>query len=525
MDASRSPPLWTPKGITKSDSVASAGGRSVKSHQSVPVIGAFPLGSLRVHQADDSSQDRVTSADEMDDEGPPPLDPLPADAQHAGYGYGGLGLSETGASRDFSSAKSEILTHGMGNGDVLLVIDLPQVCTVGYDSVSFTAKHFGGVRDLPKGPHFFWTTHSDLVSARSGCWIFSSGPDQVHVLQWDRFNEILGQAARAEARIQADNIDAIHAKLVPYRDPSAVESAAGSLNPSTSEENLRIWEQLTGGIDQVVLSRITGQQDGNWFVHTADRVKGSILMASEMELERSMGNPLFQTRELNFTLAQMTKTYSTQLTGADRTLDATDATRFIESLLQDPNHNLTENDIVGEFQFAYVVGMHLGNDSCLQQWWHILLKIVLRAYLLPARRPAFTAKLLRTLAAQLTYGTDRLETSILDYAESQSKDLRLALTIYKRRLDELLAGLGESATPDQTAVGVAFASVESFVTDLGWDIQGHYLRKGKVMMEDGEEVEVEMAELQAEDERGEWAPEIVDLDEGGRPRDMVSWTD
>jgi A1 cistron-splicing factor AAR2 len=45
------------------------------------------------------------------------------------------------------------------------------------------------------------------------------------------------------------------------------------------------------------------------------------------------------------------------------------------------------------------------------------------------------------------------------------------------------------------------------------------------MMEDGEEVELEMAELQAEDERGEWAPEVVQLDEQGRQTDLISWDD
>jgi A1 cistron-splicing factor AAR2 len=456
------------------------------------------------------------------DDGPPPLEPLPTDA---GSQPGPSDGVPTQAVTRSLHATGDVLPHGMGGGDVLLVLDLPQVCTVGYDTISFTAKHFGGVKDIPKGAHFFWLAHSEVISARSGFWIFSSGTDQVHVLQWDKFNEVLGQSARAEARIQADNVDAIHAKLVPYRDPSAVNAAVGDLNASTSEENLKIWGQLTESINETVLNRITGQQDRNWFVHTADRVRGSILMASEMELEKSMANPLFQTRELNFTFGQATKTYSVQNTGADRTLEATDATPFVESLIKDPGNNLTEDAMVGEFQFAYVVGMHLGNDSCLQQWWHVLLKIILRAYLLPARRPVLAAKFLRTLAAQLSHSSNWLESSILDYGDSQAKELRLALTIYKRRLDELLAGLGDNATPDQNAVGIAFASVEVIATELGWDIEGNYLRRGKVMMEDGEEVEVEMAELQAEDERGEWAPEVVDLDEGGRPRDMVSWTD
>jgi A1 cistron-splicing factor AAR2 len=45
------------------------------------------------------------------------------------------------------------------------------------------------------------------------------------------------------------------------------------------------------------------------------------------------------------------------------------------------------------------------------------------------------------------------------------------------------------------------------------------------MLEDGEEIEVEMGELEAEDERGEYAPEVVELDERGNQRGLVSWSD
>jgi A1 cistron-splicing factor AAR2 len=156
----------------------------------------------------------------------------------------------------------------------------------------------------------------------------------------------------------------------------------------------------------------------------------------------------------------------------------------------------------------------------------MLLKIFLHAHLLPLSRPSLAAAFIRTLTAQLTYSASWLEGSILDTAESQTKDLRLSLTVYKRRLDEFLQGLGNNATPEQLAVATAFAGLEAVVTGtLDWDLRGDYLRRGKVMMEDGEEVELEVADLAAEDERGEWAPEIVDLDESGRQRDLVSWND
>lgn len=287
-----------------------------------------------------------------------------------------------------------------------------------------------------------------------------------------------------------------------------------------------MWQQLTGSISEGVLSRITGQLHDNWMVHTGDRVNGSILMAAEMELDRSISKTLLKTRELNFTFSQQSKTYSIGNSGADRTLDATDATPYITSLIDNSNSGLTPEDIVGDFQFAFVVGMHLGNDSCIQQWWHMLLKLILRAYLLPARRPVLAAAFIRSLAAQLSYSTSWLDGSVLDYADSQTRDLRLALTVYKRRLDELLLGLGTHISPDQLSVGTAFAGLEAtVVSELDWDLRGDYLRRGNVMMEDGEQVELEVTDFEAEDERGEWAPEVVQLDESGRQRDLVSWND
>ncbi|KAG5821275.1 hypothetical protein H9Q74_000365 [Fusarium xylarioides] len=501
-----------PKGLTKSNSSVSFGGGSAKS---VSVLGTHPLGTLHVHQVSE------TPHEQQDDDGPPPLDPPSGQSENAV-----IKTSQHGSSNSFHSPIWEPLTHSMGGGDVVLILDLPEVFTVGYDSISFTAKHFGGVRDIPPGAHFFWVAHPGGLSARCGFWIVTNSVDTVHVMQWDRYNEVLGDSARAEARIQADNLDTIHSKLVPYQDPSAVNAASGELTQATSHKNLNMWEQLTGKITESLLNRVTGQNYDNWTVHTGDRVKGSILMAGEMELDNSISNPLLKARELNFGFSQRTKTYSTDNTGADRTLRATDATPYILSQVDASDNDLGPDDVIGEFQFSFVVGVHLGNDSCIQQWWHMLLKIFLRAHLLPLRRPSLAAAFIRTLTAQLTYSASWLEGSILDTAESQTKDLRLSLTVYKRRLDEFLQGLGNDATSEQLAVATAFAGLEAVVTGtLDWDLRGDYLRRGKVMMEDGEEVELEVADLAAEDERGEWAPEIVDLDESGRQRDLVSWND
>jgi A1 cistron-splicing factor AAR2 len=414
----------------------------------------------------------------------------------------------------------------LGGGDVVLILDLPELFTVGYDSVSFTAKHFGGVRDVPPGPHFFWVAHPNGSSARCGFWIISTGQDTVHVVQWDKFNEIVAQASHAEARIQADNLDTFHSKLVPYPDPSAVNTDQGSLTQSASDGHLAMWKQLTGSISEDLLTRITGQQFDNWMVHTGDRVNGSILNAAELRLDKSISNPMLRTRELNFTFDQRSKSYSTAQTGAERTQLATDSTQYIQSLMEHGDKKVTPDEIVGEFQFAFVIGVHLGNDSCIQQWWHMLLQVFLRAYSLPTSYPIMTSKILRSLNAQLSYSCSWLDGSILDHADSPTRNLRLSLTVYKRRLDELLSEKTSWVSPDELAVGTAFSGVEATVADkLDWDLRGDYLRRGNVMMEDGEEVELEVTDFEADDERGEWAPTVVDLDEAGRERDRFSLND
>jgi len=42
-------------------------------------------------------------------------------------------------------------------------------------------------------------------------------------------------------------------------------------------------------------------------------------------------------------------------------------------------------------------------------------------------------------------------------------------------------------------------------------------------LEDGEWVDAELQDFQDEDERGEWAPALVELDENGREKGLISF--
>lgn len=482
--------------LEKSDSCGSC--------DSSPAVGTFPPGSLKVHDIPDSELVMSTATtDRMDtDDGEEEPPPLEEDSRHPGAVH-----------------RPSLLRHDKGGGDVLILLDLPEVFTVGYDCISFTAKHFGGLRDIPQGSHFIWVAHPGGLSIRCGAWIISSGVNQVHVLQWDKYNEMLVETSAAEARIQADNVDQIHDKLAPYNDPASVNRDAQGQEKPNWRMNFQSWQMLTGMVSKKVLDRVTGQESGEWFVHTADRVQGAEVMAAEVELDKRLSNPFLRGRDLCFSLSQKSKTYTMQNTGSDRTLEARDATSYILALLQ-PGQGLSDEDIVGEFQFAYVVGSHLGNDACIQQWWHMVVKIILKAFTLPVHRPKLARDLLHTLASQITHGHQYLETPIWEYSEAQARDLRLALTIYKRRLAEEL--------PDTTQVSLAFSKVEATVAEppLEWNLNADdYVRRGNVMMEDGETVEVDMHELQDEDERGEYAPEVVEFDDLGKEKGLVSFTD
>jgi len=287
---------------------------------------------------------------------------------------------------------------------------------------------------------------------------------------------------------------------------------------ATHEDNEVMWNRLTSCISEKLLNRLTGQHRGDWFVSTVDKVRGVALIPAEIELENRISTSL-QGRDLNFIFSQTAKTYSAAGVGSLRTQEATDASHHIVSTLTDPEKALGEDDFIGEFQFAYIVGTHLGNDACLQQWWYMLLKLILRSYSLITDRPTLVEVLLLSSAAQINHSLKHLETSVFDYSERQSRDLRLALTIYKRRLQE--DGLG---TP---SVNLALSQIEAAVVQspLGWDInKDSYIRQGTFMTEDGDIVAMETTDLEAEDERGEFAPEVVELDKSGREKGLVSWT-
>lgn len=98
----------------------------------------------------------------------------------------------------------------------------------------------------------------------------------------------------------------------------------------------------------------------------------------------------------------------------------------------------------------------------------------------------FFRKVIEAVHAQFIFDHEGLDGSILDHDSNLIEDLKMILTIFKSRLNELLMGQGSKITADQEAVGKAFEALESWLWKWNWDLRGNYVRSGQIQLEDGE---------------------------------------
>ena len=530
------------RSVTKSDSTTSTGQRSIASHVSVRAIGTIPLGGLGLHQPSESPSQSVSSPEASISETPSraPVPPLP-------------------------------ISVCLEKGDVFLVLDLPQGFTIGLDTLAITAtsKKILGFRDIPPGPHFLWVSEPAAVS-RCGYWFVTGKPSRTHVKQWDRYNEVLGDAAsRFEAHDQQKNVGTVYPLLIPHnyrrnppdasaspRPPPGNPLSPGPLSsptPDASDDDAVVaWQRLTSAISPALLDRITGKKDvGEWLVDTSDTPKGEISFPQSGRLLQAVAGS-----ELDFLLPQ--DAIDLDLLSISSTAGSPpDVSRRLLELLADSpgshSRRATDSDVVGELQFAFLTGMHIGNYSCIEQWWHLVLKVILRCYSLALSRPRLCCDLLQTLYAQLTYSDQYLTggggggdedyqrpangrgrnadngaptSGILDTIPRNKSRLRTALLVYRQRLYDSILKLGTQATEDQTAVQEAFSDLEDWFWSYGWDLRNPHPRAGgesKAVSDNGNgRFGYEGVDAGGSDE-DDYEPVIVELDEEGREVGLVNW--
>ena len=525
-----------PRGLTKSDSTASR--RSVRSHKSIRTIGTYPPGALRAHRYSESN---CSDATERNMTG---------------------SLSSLASGPDPAAA-----------GDIFRLVDLPCGFMIGLDDMVLTAdKAVFGFRDIPPGVHLLWV-QSPHSPARCGYWyITDARQDALRCKQWNSYSETLDEmASQFEARDMEKNIAQDLPKLLPYdmrsrrishlgaRNPSQagpstpIGSAGGATatagsawqEPEFTRDAGRMWHQLTDAISAPFLGRITGRSSvAEWAVNTTDCAKYD--PSDPLTFARSASTAAYyknQASSYNYTdLSFLFSQTFVDLERLDRGDPATQrsvedtTTRVWEVLNTTPPNITTEDDVVAELQFTFITAAHLGNFACMEQWWNLVLKILLRAYTLPTRWPCLCQRLIKTLHAQLVY----MEQNVQDDGRGGEADanspttsgpsrhgimfqlkpqnrarLRQAMTRYKQKLDNLLLSLGRGITPEQEAVGHAFRHLEGWFWKHGWDLRSD-VWNGASAGSDGDDGGQDDSD---EDDK----PVIVELDAEGREKGLLSW--
>jgi A1 cistron-splicing factor AAR2 len=466
--------------------------RSTKSVHSVNAVGTHPLGTLRVHS--------------------------PSPTRHP------------------TAEAAECLK----GGDIVIVRDVPPGTTFGYDTVHFVVgngEKFEGLKDIPAGAHFIWGG-SSLASLRTGAWIMSAkrASDEVgeiHVKRWNSFDEVLTEEISvAETRIQKESVPEIFTQLRSYSLASRfnLQSSLSTSGPHANGSNL--WQHLTFALKGALLTRITGKEWNQWMVSSASDY--------QPEIEASIADdPMGFRRDemLKFVFPKSDRTFSRDSVGRDRTEQAMDTSSHIMAVITGICTYEDEDEIIGELQFCYITGMVLGNIACMEHWAHMV-KVLFRAFRLAVDKPLFFRKVITAVHAQFVYDEEGFESSILDHDPNLTEDLKMLLTVFKSRLNELLLAQHGDITDDQNAAGKAFEELESWLWKWNWDLRGNYVRSGKLQLEDGEFVDAALKDFEAEDERGmklkcspnylynnsssgEYAPVVVDLDEAGREKGLI----
>lgn len=524
--------------LTRTDSTPSSDRISLRSHVSIPVVGTFPLGSLRIHKMDSPRLPPPTSAarenttkpeDCVRDDDMPPLE---------------------------DDDNQALVTKAEQGGDAFVLLDLPLNSTVGCDAKAIgtsSSSAFQGFRNIPSGAHFVWISEPNAMS-RCGYWFVTRTESQlVRVKQWDKFNEVLAApASNFEARDYTANVVSLYPQLVPYAEilASSGESGEGRLqsakrvpgqisNPQ-DDDTSRLWRHLTSCITEPLLARVTGKaaaEAGEFLVDTSDGAAGEFPQACDKKRSTPLYQTLIGAGELHFLFPEDDVDLA-----AIQQHGEPDTTADILRLLETPGTSVGFSDLLGEMQFAFLTGLHLANLSCVEQWWHLVLKVMLRAHALVLERPGLCCKFFEVLRAQMEYnekyvvgtgsagdeediavreeyggGGTGATMSVLDVVPGKKQRLREALTLYKRRMNEMLLERvdveeGDAFKGKIKKAGAAFKELEAWFWRVGWDLRSDWVGKGH--MEDEERDEYE---------NDEYRPVIVDLDEEGREVGLVSF--
>lgn len=389
----------------------------------------------------------------------------------------------------------------------VLLLDLPPNALAGIDLLSFTASpRFQGIKNLPPGLHFVFAASSSALSVRNGAWFYVTpgvGSPQVFVKKWDESTEdLIAETAQTEVLRHKANVGSIWKDgLTPYRQ--TVQEGDSGAEDGWSEDSAD-WSKLTSQITPTLLSRICGLNPDHWSLTSASSASQDLDQIPGLESSNSMLHP---EKELRFSPIDLKKTWREGATGRERTEAAQDRSWFLGDLIE--NHCQAkdkrgrENEILGEVQFAFLMVLTLNNNSCLEQWKR-LLRLLFTCRQAVKERSNLFLELLKSLRIQLAHCAD-MEGELFDMKDLSGGFLKPLFIRFRDTLDEF-DGKWKADLVDE------LEDLQDFLQkEFGWELDGSFVKRGMLELEDGERVEMDVGGADEDDELGEYAPTIVDL--------------
>ena len=161
--------------------------------------------------------------------------------------------------------------------------------------------------------------------------------------------------------------------------------------------------------------------------------------------------------------------------------------------------------VLGQIEACFLMVLTVANYSCLEEWKRCV-GLVLTCKRAVREREEWFGQFLLLLRRQMERCED-VEGGLFDLSDEGGGYLKKLLQGFKVTLARVF---GEA---EGEGVKEEMEALEAFLKrEYGWELGDEYVRRGMLELEDGEQVEMDMEEMDVEDERGEYAPVVVELD-------------
>lgn len=401
---------------------------------------------------------------------------------------------------------------------------LPNNAFLGLDLLSLTTSpNLQGIKNLPPGYHFLYSSSDASLSIRHGHWFFIPAPASategrqyesktIH-WRWSGENECLVPEADVSEieSAQADLGRVWERGLLDYRQPGS-KKEGGKLG--------REWRELTEYITDDLLDRVLGtvaSQDWAGKRSPASRRSWSISSVSSapQDVEKIPGLTVSEAvieceKQLEFLPIDLKRTWREGAVGRERTDAVRDRSWYLGQLIElavesGGDRRVGAAQLLGELQLCFLMILTLANWSCLEQWKRILGVLLSCRQALVEVGDYFVA-VVRLLRIQLKHCQD-VEGGLFDLKEEGAGWLKGLLAQFRRNVEELFdAANGETLKTE-------LKQLEQDLRDeYGWESGKDILKRGLLELEDGERVDMDMNGADEEDETGEYAPVVVDLE-------------